>query len=219
MRPNWKITIMITVCLAMFIGCGIAANGEQGPPGVGIDYIVNNGDGTLTIHLTDGSSHTTDDFTGPQGPQGDTGPQGPQGDKGDTGFGLNVSHQTVAEGAEQSNVEVWGDLPDSYGPTVTVNIGDSGCALVTLTAELIVPASVAGFMSFSVTGASDLLPDQLRALSLVNYEHDFLGRMRTSGSFVVTGLNPGSNTFTAEYYSTILPCFFQYRTIMVQPLP
>jgi hypothetical protein len=210
MRPNWKVTIAIVTCLAMLVGCGIAANGEQGPPGVGIDYIVNNGDGTFTIHLTDGSSHTTDDFTGPQGPKGDTGA---------TGFGLNLSHQTVTDGVYQIRVGAWGDLPGSYGPEVTVNIGNSGRALVNLTAELIVPAGAAGFVSFSVTGASELSPDEPRAVSLVNYGHDFSLRIRTTGSFVVTGLNPGLNTFTATYYSDVVRCFFQYRTIIVQPLP
>jgi hypothetical protein len=213
MRPNWKITVVIAVCLAMLIGCGIAANGE---PGVGIDYIVNNGDGTFTIHLTDGSSHTTDDFTGPQGPQGDPGPQG---DKGDTGFGLNLSHQTVSEAAYQTSIGTWGDLPGSYGPEVTVNIGNSGSVLVTLTAELIVPAYDIGFMSFSVTGASDIGPDEVRAVALVNYEHDFFNRIRTSGSFVVTGLNPGSNTFAAKYYAGGAPSQFLHRTMIVQPLP
>ena len=69
-KPNWKVAAAIIVCLAILVGCSIAADGE---PGVGIDYIVNNGDGTFTIYLTDESSYTTDNFTGPQGIQGPPG--------------------------------------------------------------------------------------------------------------------------------------------------
>ena len=42
----------------------------SGTDGVGIQTIVNNGDGTFTIFLTDGSSFTTANFTGPRGEDG-----------------------------------------------------------------------------------------------------------------------------------------------------
>lgn len=44
--------------------------------GVGIDNIVDNGDGTLTFELTDGSTFTTPDLTGPAGATGPAGPTG-----------------------------------------------------------------------------------------------------------------------------------------------
>jgi hypothetical protein len=125
----------------------------------------------------------------------------------------------VSEFVYQTTLLTWGNLPGSYGPEVTVNITESGCAIVTLTAELIVPGNCLGFMSFSITGASDLGPDESRALKLVMYEHYLLGRIQTSGSFVVTGLNPGFNTFTAKYYAAHAPCGFLHRTMIVQPLP
>jgi hypothetical protein len=56
--------------------------GPQGPAGVGIVSIVDNGNGTFTLNLTDGSSFTTPDLTGAQGTQGWQGPQGPQGPPG-----------------------------------------------------------------------------------------------------------------------------------------
>jgi len=207
----WKLKIAILTAglLAILVSCA-GAGGVQGPPGVGINKIVSNGDGTLTLCLTDGSNYTTDNLTGPQGPKGDTGAPGP---------GLNPSYQMVPECAYQTTLLTWGDLPESYGPEVTVNITESGCAIVTLTAELIVPGNCLGFMSFSITGASDLGPDESRALKLVMYEHYLLGRIQTSGSFVVTGLNPGFNTFTATYYAAGAPCRFQHRTMIVQPLP
>ncbi|WP_273567799.1 hypothetical protein [Maribacter halichondriae] len=62
--------------------------------GLGSFSFVNNGNGTFTINYSDGTSFTSQDLTGPQGPmglkgdkgnQGDAGPQGIQGDKGDQG--------------------------------------------------------------------------------------------------------------------------------------
>jgi len=44
--------------------------GDTGAAGVGIQNIVNNGDGTFAVNLTDGQKFTTDNFTGPQGIQG-----------------------------------------------------------------------------------------------------------------------------------------------------
>ena len=41
--------------------------GLPGEPGVGISNATNNGDGTFTLHFTDGTSFTTDDLTGPTG--------------------------------------------------------------------------------------------------------------------------------------------------------
>jgi len=54
--------------------------GPQGPPGpegpsgadgVGIASVVDNGNGTFTLNLTDGTSFTTPNLTGPQGPPGE----------------------------------------------------------------------------------------------------------------------------------------------------
>ena len=47
--------------------------GPQGSAGVGIASIVDNGNGTFTVNLTDGSSFTTPDLTGPQGEEGPPG--------------------------------------------------------------------------------------------------------------------------------------------------
>lgn len=50
--------------------------GASGSPGIGIQEVISNGDGTMTLVLTDETTFTTDDFTGPQGPVGPTGPDG-----------------------------------------------------------------------------------------------------------------------------------------------
>ena len=74
--------------------------GEKGTPGVGIERIDNNEDGTFTLFLTDGSSFTTDDLTGPSGitgPVGPTGPPGPTGEMGPAG-GLSIAAIILAVG-------------------------------------------------------------------------------------------------------------------------
>ncbi len=62
--------------------------GATGTNGVGVQSTINNGNGTFTIHYTDGSSFTTVDFTGPQGVQGPIGPQGAMGPNGNNGVGI-----------------------------------------------------------------------------------------------------------------------------------
>lgn len=81
---------LLSVPYALYAeNAGVA--GPQGPIGAtgnGISSTVNNGDGTYTFNYTDGSSFTTSDLTGPQGPAGNdgldgaTGPMGPQGPAG-----------------------------------------------------------------------------------------------------------------------------------------
>ena len=44
--------------------------GEEGDPGVGVQSTVDNGDGTFTINYSNGTSFTTVNLTGPQGPMG-----------------------------------------------------------------------------------------------------------------------------------------------------
>ena len=74
------IGVVLLLLAGAILGTACAgAKGEQGPKGdtgadgVGIQNVVDNGDGTLTINLTNGGSYTTDNLTGPQGEKGDTG--------------------------------------------------------------------------------------------------------------------------------------------------
>jgi hypothetical protein len=48
----------------------------KGTNGVGVSSTVNNGDGTFTIYYTNGTSYTSPDLTGPQGPVGPRGNPG-----------------------------------------------------------------------------------------------------------------------------------------------
>ncbi|MFD2603132.1 beta strand repeat-containing protein, partial [Flavobacterium suzhouense] len=70
---------------ADFLAALQGAAGAVGASGVGIQNVVNNGDGTFTINFTDGTSFTTSSFLGPQGPVGATGAQGQAGAIGATG--------------------------------------------------------------------------------------------------------------------------------------
>ena len=103
------------------------------------------------------------------------------------------------------------------GPAVTVNIGGSGSALVVLSCNTY-NSGVDSFnlMSFAVSGATTLAASDDRASS---------NRVRTAGAvedanraIVVTGLNPGSNTFTAKYRVGSNTGNFRRRYIAVLPL-
>src|SRR5512136_1128533 len=84
------ITVLLLACVVMGSACGGAkggegpqgAKGDTGATGVGIQNVVNNGNGTFTVNLTNGTAYTTDNFTGPKGEKGDTGTQGVQGEPG-----------------------------------------------------------------------------------------------------------------------------------------
>ncbi len=92
-------------------------DGINGNDGVGVTSTVDNGDGTFTINYSDGSTFTTSNLTGPQGPKGDTGADGKNGSngapgpKGDPGKdGVNGSNGT--------------DGVDGVGITNTIDNGD-----------------------------------------------------------------------------------------------
>ena len=78
------ITVLLLACVVLGTACA-GAKGEQGlqgpkgnsgATGTGIENIVNNGDGTFTVNLTNGTAYTTNNFTGPQGIQGEKGDTG-----------------------------------------------------------------------------------------------------------------------------------------------
>jgi hypothetical protein len=82
---------IIAIVAVVLMVAGLVLGTGCGGRGVGIQSIVNNGNGTFRLYLTDGSSFTPDNLTGPQGATGATGatgaqgPQGVQGEKGDKG--------------------------------------------------------------------------------------------------------------------------------------
>jgi hypothetical protein len=90
----WAIRVILLACVVLGTACA-GANGEQGiqgpkgdtgAVGVGVENIVNNGDGTFTVNLTNGTAYATDNFTGPEGEKGDSGLQGASGATGAQGL-------------------------------------------------------------------------------------------------------------------------------------
>ena len=95
--------------------------GDTGTTGADltIDSIDDNGNGTLTIHFSDGTDYTTPDLTGPTGATGAQGIQGIQGIQGTTG-------DTGADGVDGLTPQViisynsgTGDLEYSISYTTT----------------------------------------------------------------------------------------------------
>lgn len=110
---------------------------------------------------------------------------------------LKLEPQTDHIATSQSTTTTsWTDLA-TVGPQVTVNIGQSGKALVSVYGAIV--ASVSGSrsqMSFAVSGATTVAAND--SMSLTNRQ---TFDARIGATFLVTGLNPGANTFTAKYQS------------------
>jgi hypothetical protein len=221
------ITVLLLACVVLGSACAGAEGeqGEKGADGVGIQSIANNTDGTLTIYLTNGQSYTTGNLKGaqgeigPQGQQGAQGTQGEKGDKGDPGVGLSPSYATVDTWETTYDNLTSANLP-TVGPSVTVTIGSSGSALVTLATGLQASSNCFGYMGFAVSGTTN---------RTMNYSQKVGGgnaaaaiTLQTGGTYMVTGLNPGVTTFTAQYEAVMFDVggyvSFYYRSIIVQPL-
>ena len=99
----------------------IGPTGPAGNDGNGIQATVNNGNGTFTIFYTNGSSFTTANFTGPQGPQGPVGPQGAIGPQGNNGVGIlsttNNGDGTFTINYTDGSSFTSSDLTGPQGPT------------------------------------------------------------------------------------------------------
>lgn len=107
----------------------------------------------------------------------------------------------------------------TVGPTVTVTIGANGLALVILYAAFSsATATVNSHMGFAISGAStqvaaDNFSDQVRQT-----DASAAGLERQGADFLITGLTPGSTTFTAKYRANAATAIFADRRIAVIPL-
>ena len=95
---------------------------ERDAGGVGIQSIVNNGDGTFTVHLSNEMEYTTDNMTGPQGEKGDIGARGIQGEPGPNMIVAmgNIESGVVRQGYNITSC-VWDDNATAYVITLTGN--------------------------------------------------------------------------------------------------
>jgi hypothetical protein len=101
---------------------------------------------------------------------------------------------------------------------VTVTVPASGRVVVTITAHMLSLQDEIGVMSFASTGGSgNVFASSSTGLRILIPAGKSL---LMSATFPVTGLSPGSHTFTAKYQSnggeTVL---FAARSIIVIPLP
>lgn len=131
----------------------------------------------------------------------------------------------VAETTAAINVTSTAFSTQAGGPTVTVNIGPSGRALVSLYSRIgtqSTAASQSAFMSFNVTGASTVLAGATQQIGIGFGTGASFPKIRVScsGVFLVTGLSTGINTVTASYMTTLAGSTGQFfnRAIVVQPL-
>lgn len=108
----------------------------------------------------------------------------------------------------------------TVGPSLTVKIPDSGKALVTITTSVLstsyqVPCGTGFTVSGATTAAASDVQALIRSSNGVSYPE------RQSATYLVTGLNAGSNTFTLQYKIQVagFSCTFSDRNIVVIPWP
>jgi hypothetical protein len=117
---------------------------------------------------------------------------------------------------ETRNNAGYGDLATT-GPSATVTIPASGAALVTVTGQVAPPMGGTGYMSFA--GANIGAADN-QALIRDAGTSNSTGYLQASATFYVTGITPGSQTFTAKYRSSAGDTVtFSNRHLIVVPLP
>ena len=105
------------------------------------------------------------------------------------------------------------------GPASTVTIGANGIALVSVRA--IVGNSTANaqnYMGFAISGATTVASaDAFAAVRRIN-DASIAGQDGLADTFLVTGLTPGSTTFTSQYKVNAGSGRFSTRKITVIPL-
>lgn len=111
-----------------------------------------------------------------------------------TGAISSVSSATVAT-AETTTSGTYADLA-TPGPAVTATVPSSGKVKITLTARAKAGtnATAEAWMGVALTGANTVVADQLNALAQTGPTNN-----QASFTFLLTGLSPGSTTFTAKY--------------------
>jgi hypothetical protein len=106
----------------------------------------------------------------------------------------------------------WSDLTTTTD-SVTVTVGASGLALVSISAIILNSSTTSSLMSFTVSGATTRAvsgQEIIRSSGTVS--------MQFGGTFLVTGLTAGSNTFKAKYLVTGGTGTYSSRVINVVPL-
>lgn len=124
---------------------------------------------------------------------------------------LSLSPQAnyVATGQTRNNA-AFGDLATT-GPAVTVTIGNNGLALVSIYSGIAPSGASYGGMGFDVSGANTISASDDMAIFVAGGAAD--GRI--GASYLLTGLTPGSTTFTAKYKSGASTTFTARRLAVI----
>lgn len=129
---------------------------------------------------------------------------------------MGLQRATVATSQTTTSTS-YADL-STVGPAVTVTIGSSGLALVIM--EMTASSNVAGNanlnMSFAASGTNTITAGTQGQMKMGS----FAGGVGMTHSFerLLTGLTPGSTTFTAKYATTSGTATFSDRFLTVIPL-
>ncbi len=161
----------------------------------------------------------------PSGPQGATGPQGaigPQGAQGAQGAAGTISASSAIVATSQSTASAtYVDLT-TVGPEVTLTVNTSVMVIVTAGINSNAASDPAGFVGYAVSGANTIAATDTTAMA---FAATISGGVITLDPFVrgsavsiLTGLTPGSTTFTAKYRAAGNTTFFVNRSIVVVPL-
>lgn len=128
-------------------------------------------------------------------------------------FLASSASDTIAT-AQTTTSTTYTDLA-TVGPTATLET--RGSALVTVTARISANVIDSGYMGFAVSGASVRAATDSQSLNLSSSGAGHVNR--ASASFTVTGLTPGSHTFTAKYRQNGASTgTYADRSIIVLPL-
>ena len=119
---------------------------------------------------------------------------------------------TVATSQSPGSTGSYVDLATA-GPAVTVTVGASGIAIVTITARIICVASGTSNASVALSGANTVAAADGNALAVIGASAGDGGR--STATLVLTGLTPGSTTFTMKYKSTSTLHTFAERVVSV----
>lgn len=99
------------------------------------------------------------------------------------------------------------------GPAVTVNVGVSGSVLIGVAMMQYVTGSGFAFACVAVSGATTVAASDADSLN-----NSSTAAIRGGFCYVLTGLTPGSNTFTLKYKNSATTANFQDRRLSVVPL-
>ncbi len=155
-----------------------------GNDGIGIVSITENGDGTITILFSDGTTWTSSSLIGPEGPAGPQGPQGSPGLQGEDGSNVIFSFIGPFINVETPNIVA------PINPTWFVNNGDTllltyKFSMQPLDTLMLNANRVSGSTAYTlytnsgtgrITGTLDIV--------LIKSGNSFIGNLRVLGVYV-----------------------------------